>query len=291
MFVAPMLPEPFPEPFDDERYLFEPKFNGRRLILSFIDQKTTLYNQHRQDITRQYPELCRVPLQEPADIVLDGEAVYINPDTGLMELETVIERFRLKKAPSIREAASRQPLHYFIFDLLYYNGEDLRAWPLMERKRLLAQLIADNGSFHPVSYRDSAGEEAYELASRLKLDGIVAKRKDSVYVGERSADWLAVPRYEYTDAVITGYRKRKHGLLVAPEDGQAGLMEQEMAGGSRLILDLEQELKRHAAAEDRNYVYLQPGLKVRLRHRGLTRNGLMREPEIIAVAAAELPEA
>lgn len=279
MSIAPMLPMTCPEPFDDERYLFEPKLYGRRLIVSFNRQVATLYNRFGHDVTRQYPELCRVPLRQPADIVLDGEAVYVNPETGLMEPETVTERFRLNKGASIREASLERPLHYFAFDLLSINGKEITDWPLEERKRLLAKLLAGNDYFHPLPYLEAAGTQAYKLAAAMKLDGIVAKRKDSVYASGPSGEWLSVPRYDYIDAVVTGYRKHGFGWLLAAQDEPIGLLETPVGNeNSRLFAQAAQNAR---AGEDRNYVYLDPRPGVRIRHRGITRDGLIRDAEFV----------
>ncbi|MFD1953813.1 ATP-dependent DNA ligase [Paenibacillus thailandensis] len=284
MFIAPMLPVACPEPFDDERYIFEPKLDGRRLILSFHDRKASLYNRYGHDVTRQYPELCRVPLAEPADVALDGEAVYVNPETGLMEPETVAERFRLSRETRIREAALERPLHYFVFDIVYYNGRDLRGRPLLERKRLLAKLLAGNEHIHLLRHQDTFGMRAYAAARRLKLVGIMAKRKDSEYAPERSADWLTIPHYEYKDAVVYGYRKDGFGWLLEASGEPAGMLERAVDPGVRLAF--EKEARTMITGEDRSFVYLNPGIGIRIKFRGLTRDGLPRKPEFAAFTSS-----
>src|SRR4029453_7125615 len=137
MFMKPMLMTRHEKPFDDEDYIFEPIIDGHRLQLSFIASKARLYTRHSNEVTRQYPELHNVPLRQPADVVLDGEVAYVNPETGTIEFDTLQERYRLKKEPRIRDARRIYPVKFFVFDILYYNGVDLRETPLLERKKLL----------------------------------------------------------------------------------------------------------------------------------------------------------
>ncbi|MBD2867458.1 ATP-dependent DNA ligase [Paenibacillus arenilitoris] len=197
MFMNPMLMTERYEPFNDERYLFEPIVDGHRLQLSFFANKAKLYTRHRNDVTRQYPELHNVPLREPADVVLDGEVACFNPRTGAIEFDTLIERYRLNKDARIRDARKTFPVTFFVFDILHYNGEDLREKPLMERRKLLGDILEDNAFYKKLMFVDGKGEELFELVKRSGLEGVACKRKDSLYVEGRGGDWQKVPNAEY----------------------------------------------------------------------------------------------
>jgi DNA ligase-1 len=197
MFVKPMLFTEYDKPFDDENFIFEPLLDGHRLQLSFVGSKATLYTRHFNDVTRQYPELHNVPLREPADILLDGEVTYVNPFTGAIEYESLQERYRLKKEPSIREAKRTKPVQFFVFDILYYNGLDLRQKPLLERKRLLEYVLEDNAYFKKMLYVEKEGAAIFDLVKRSDLEGIACKRKDSTYSEGRQKSWLKVMNEEY----------------------------------------------------------------------------------------------
>src|SRR6476620_848114 len=97
MFLPPMLLEKTEEPFDDERYLFEPKIDGHRLILSMENGIVRLFTRHNNEATTQYPELHNVPIEDNSDVVLDGEVACINPEKGSIDFEMVMERFMKKK--------------------------------------------------------------------------------------------------------------------------------------------------------------------------------------------------
>jgi DNA ligase-1 len=89
MFLPPMLLEKREEPFDDSRYIFEPKIDGHRLILSIQNGVVRLFTRHNNEVTRQYPELHNVPVDDDSDIVLDGGVACVNPETGSMDFELV----------------------------------------------------------------------------------------------------------------------------------------------------------------------------------------------------------
>ncbi|WP_053377051.1 ATP-dependent DNA ligase [Paenibacillus sp. FJAT-27812] len=206
MFMKPMLMTRYEKPFDDENYIFEPIIDGHRLQLSFMSSKTKLYTRHFNEVTRQYPELHNVPLREPADVVLDGEVAYVNPHTGAIEFDTLQKRFRLKKEPSIRDAKRINPVEFFVFDILYYNGVDLRETPLLERKRLLDAILEDNLYYKKMLFVEREGMALFDLVKRSDLEGVACKRKDSTYAEGRGDNWLKVKNDEYGVLPMTEMR-------------------------------------------------------------------------------------
>jgi DNA ligase-1 len=200
MFLKPMQMTERKLPFDDDRYLFEPLIDGHRLQLSFIRNTAKLYTRHHNDVSKQYPELLNVPAVQPADFVLDGEVAYINPTTGEAEFKTLIdERFKLRKEPAIRDAKRLLPVHFYVFDVLYYNGVDMRNKPLAERKQLLGQIVENNAYYEQLPYVDGAGKALYEFVKQSGLEGIACKRKDSLYAAEDSGSWIKVRNPYYKD--------------------------------------------------------------------------------------------
>ncbi len=105
MFLQPMLLEKRESPFYDERYTFEPKIDGHRLIVSVLDGVVRLFTRHNNDVTRQYPELHDAPIAGCADVVLDGEVAVVNPETGTVDFEAIMERFQIRRSERIAQAA------------------------------------------------------------------------------------------------------------------------------------------------------------------------------------------
>ncbi len=192
MFEKPMLPIKRKAPFDSEDHLFEPKIAGQRLRLEMKDGVTTLLSRHGFDLTMQYPELLRVPLRFPADVVIDGEAACLDPDTGREDKDKLQSRYRMTRRPDIREAAKINPVTFFAFDLLSLNGADLRFWPLLERKKALHDVLEENHYFKHMLFVEHEGVKLYRLAGLIGLEGIMCKKKQSPYREGRSQDWLAV---------------------------------------------------------------------------------------------------
>lgn len=276
MFLPPMLLEKRENPFDDDNFIFEPKIDGHRLILSVENGEVRLFTRHNNDVTRQYPELHIVPVNDDSDIVLDGEVACINPETGSIDFELIMSRFHTKK---IAEAVVRQPVHYYVFDILRYKGEDLRGLPLTERKAILSRVLGANDYFSPVISVECAGTSLFNVIKAKSLEGIVAKKRDSKYVGRRSPNWLKIINYQYAVVNIAGYRKSEFGWLLQHEDKSVGILELAVPSAhKKAFYRVSQQL---VTCEDKNFVYVRPHLKARVRFRNWTRSGMLRTPEFV----------
>lgn len=278
MFYEPMLPGAGEAAFDSGRYLFEPKIDGHRMLLSMINGKVNLYTRFRTNITERYPELLRVPVDSP-HVVLDGEAAYLNPETGDFERESVIERLRLLKPARIRDGARRLPLRYFVFDILSYDGEDVRHWPLDERKALLNDVLEENETYSRVLSVERTGKALFEAVRQRRLEGLVAKRKDSLYTGGGSDDWLKIINYQHADVMVVGYRKSQFGWIIHLNGKPAGVLEQGVPLAVRR--SFQAEIQDLIIGEDRDYVYLKPAVQARIRFLNRYKSGMLRAPEFI----------
>lgn len=280
MFISPMLlEEEREEPFDDDRYIFEPKIDGHRMILSLVDGKVQMYTQHHNSCTRQYPELFNVPVKPGFDVVLDGEVGYLNPDTCRFEFETLMERFKLSKEPKIREGRLRLPVKYFVFDILFAGGVDVRSWPLIERKALLDEMLTENEFYKKVMRVNRDGSALFDAIKTLSLEGIVGKRKDSPYISGLNDQWLKVMNYQYENVPIIGYRKKHFALLAQMNDEAPDRIELALPGVLRR--DFHKAAEEIRTGEDRHFVYIQPQIRARLRYRNWNKSGLLRLPEFV----------
>jgi DNA ligase 1 len=283
MFLPPMLLEKVESPFDDDNYIFEPKIDGHRLILSVQNGEVRLYTRHNNDVTRQYPELHAMPIDDHSDTVLDGEVACINPETGSIDFEMVMERFQIKKPFKIQETAIRQPVHFFAFDILRYKGKDLRSLPLMERKAILAQALSGNPYFSTVLSVEGAGNSLFKVIKQKKLEGIVAKKRTSKYVGRRHSNWLKIINYQYAEVLIVGYRKGEFGWLLQHDDKAVGILELSVpAAHKKAFYRVSNGI---ITGEDKNFVYFQPHLRAKVRFRNWTRAGMLITPEFVEFVA------
>ncbi|HWO95309.1 MAG TPA: ATP-dependent DNA ligase [Bacillus sp. (in: firmicutes)] len=282
MFYEPMLLETRAEAFDSSEHIFEPKIDGHRLLLHLSGGQVRLFTRHRNDCTQQYPELWNVPTDDE-ELILDGEVASVDPATGVFDFERVMERFQLKKADRIRGAAERKPVNFIVFDILRLNGRDLRGLPLMDRKRILANVLRPNEYFTLISHVEGRGRDLFEAISARKWEGIVGKLKTSSYVGRRSPDWLKIIRWEYHDVYISGYRKSELGWLIhVQEEGRlrpAGIVELGVTPAA--VRAFHHVAKQLVTGENSDFVYLEPKIRARVKTRNWTKAGMLRQPVFV----------
>lgn len=267
MLLGMMLPTEREEPFDDDDYLFEPLIAGLRLLLFVRHGKARLYTGGGIDVTAQYPELLDVPVAsdaETAETIIDGVVTCVDPQTHGLDYESLMERSRLRMPVAIMQARVRRPVVYCAFDILRYQGEDVRDRPLIERKRMLDGALGQSAHYYPVFHEAGAGRSLYR-AVESKLGGIVAKRMDSPYVGRRDAAWQRILHYRYADVEIAGYRKHSFGWLLQYRDRRIGVLERSVPSAHRkAFYGVSRSIR---TGEDSHYVYVQPCLKARIRYR------------------------
>ncbi|HET8922125.1 MAG TPA: DNA ligase D [Candidatus Acidoferrum sp.] len=201
--VEPMLATLSERPFSDPNWVFEIKWDGVRALAWVKDGTFTLRARSAEDITRRYPDLAGLPQALACRAALvDGEIVALNAQ-GLSDFELLQERMHVR-APGAN-LVSRVPATYFVFDLLYCDGYDLRHVPLLERKQLLSKLLQNSERFRYADHQVERGAELFALAEQSGLEGIVAKRADSYYTSGRSTSWLKLKITKTVDAVIGGW--------------------------------------------------------------------------------------
>jgi bifunctional non-homologous end joining protein LigD len=190
-----MLPTLTPQVFQRSDWLYEPKLDGYR-VLAFVEHgKVHLRSRGGQTYEGRYPEIARTLAAEPVETaVFDGEVVAIGPD-GRMSFQ------RLQNSAADPDTV----LRYYVFDLLYLDGHDLRSVPLKDRKPLLHAVLAPLGGVEAVAVFD-VGASLYRIAQAQGLEGIVAKQRNSLYApGKRVRTWLKIKTSQSDEFVVAGY--------------------------------------------------------------------------------------
>ncbi|MEK3969428.1 ATP-dependent DNA ligase [Paenibacillus sp. FSL H7-0323] len=280
MFISPMLLQTAHGPFSHSDYIFEPKIDGHRLIYSQESGKIRLYTRHDNECTLQYPEL-HLPFTD--DVILDGEVACVDPMTGVSDFESIMSRFQTRRADKIVQLTGTLPAYYAIFDILMYKGKDLRGLPLMSRKDILAGLTLPSNSFGVVPHVEGAGEALFEQIETRGMEGVVGKRKNSIYeTGRRSHAWQKVINWTYAEVFITGYRKQEFGWLAAVPSGTSGKLRPagiiELGASpihKQAFRGVAQQLVK---GEDKDFVHLEPRLRAKVRMRNWTKSGMLRSP-------------
>jgi bifunctional non-homologous end joining protein LigD len=184
---------------DREGWLYEVKFDGYRIQAHLVKGTPTLYTRQGHDWTRRFNPLAQALAGLPANgIILDGEVVV--PDAkGITRFANLQEDL---------STGHTGRMHYYAFDLLYLDGFDLRAAPLVGRKRVLAALLegAPSPRIHYSSHADSAGPAIFAQACADGLEGIICKRADAPYRSGRGTTWLKVKCNREETLPIIGFK-------------------------------------------------------------------------------------
>ena len=214
--LQPMLATLTDAPFDDPDWVFEDKFDGFRMVAEIRRGRVALYSRNGKIISHSYVEVAKALEGVKADAVIDGELVAIGKDG--------VSHFQLLQNALRHEAK----LLYCAFDLMFAAGEDLRALPLLERKKRLKALLPRHKLIAFSNHRKGSGTKFFAQAELRHLEGIMAKRADSPYAsGRRTADWLKVKTAQRQEVVIAGFTAQRRtrpffgALVLAVRDGDA----------------------------------------------------------------------
>ncbi|MBI4213511.1 MAG: ATP-dependent DNA ligase [Chloroflexi bacterium] len=203
--VAPMLPTLTQRPFSHAQWIFEPKLDGIRVMARVREDSVRLSSRLGADVTSRYPAVVHELRRQEHELVLDGEIVALDT-AGRPSFELLQERMHLLRPADIKRADQTIPVVYYIFDLIYADGHDLRRSPLLQRRRLLAQIIATSDRVRLVDFIEEEGETAYQAFLDYGLEGAIAKEADSAYEpGRRARTWLKVKGTLSEDFVVVGY--------------------------------------------------------------------------------------
>lgn len=242
--LKPMMATLVDDAFDDDAWVFEPKWDGVRAIAVCSDE-TMLLSRSLRDITAGYPELNRLHQQMVAlEAVVDGEIVAMHQ--GRPSFERLQSRINLSNPRDIERAVKTIPVTFIAFDLLYLDGRSLMSLPLSERRSMLEELVVCNDLVDVSTSVPAEGRALFEAAKVRNLEGIIAKRASSPYrPGKRSRDWLKIKTTYDADVVIGGWsrgegaRSSRFGALLvgAYEDGRLRYVGSVGTGFSAAVLD------------------------------------------------------
>jgi bifunctional non-homologous end joining protein LigD len=205
--LKPMLAASRPDPFDDPRWLFEPKWDGVRTIAVCSDE-TILVSRTGRNVTETYPELGHLHEHLVAKgAIVDGEIVSF--EGGRPSFERLQSRINLHNAHDIERATKSIPVTFIAFDLLYLDGRSLVDLPLERRKEVLEETVVVSSHIRVSSPCVTGEGVALSQAIRqAELEGIVAKKLGSPYrPGRRSREWLKIKVVHEADVVIGGWSR------------------------------------------------------------------------------------
>jgi bifunctional non-homologous end joining protein LigD len=207
--VKVMLAEPRENAFTDDKWLFELKLDGYRLLASKSRGEALLLTRNGNDYTAVFPEVAKAIKALPFDeCIVDGEVVCLDAK-GQPSFSRLQQRGRLMSPLDVGRAAVELPATFFAFDLLAFEDYDLRPLPLTTRKTLLMEAMPKLGAIHPLDHIPRDGEAFLAKVTELGLEGIIAKKADAPYRGGRTDCWYKIKAEKTGDFAIVGYTAPK----------------------------------------------------------------------------------
>ncbi len=290
--------------FSDPDWMFERKFDGERCLAWVEGGAVRLRSRNDLRLDDTYPELVdALAGQTGADLVVDGEVVaYERGRTSFARLQ---QRLGVRSAAEARERARRVAVRYYLFDVLWCDGYDVRALDLRTRKAVLRRAVEFRDPLRYSAHRNGGGEAYYAYACQHGWEGLIAKRAASAYVGRRSRDWLKLKCAAEQELVVGGFtdpqgsRVGFGALLVGYyEDGQlrsagkvgTGFDTDTLVSLRRTLDELEQSASPFAdAVRERGAHWVRPELVSQIGFTEWTGDGKLRHPRFLGLRRDKAP--
>ena len=205
--IRPMLAVAGALPTRDDDWAYEMKWDGVRAVAYLGDDAVRLFSRNDRDISVSYPELTAMagPAGGPA-LVLDGEIVAFDQH-GRPSFGRLQQRMHVADRAAAAQLSRSVPAVFLAFDLLRIDAHVLTGQPYVQRRELLERLEIDGPSWHTPPAFDGSAADAFAASREQGLEGVVAKRLDSVYrPGVRSSEWTKVKIIHTQEVVIGGWR-------------------------------------------------------------------------------------
>ncbi|AMY04299.1 ATP-dependent DNA ligase [Mesorhizobium ciceri] len=213
-FIKPMEPELVETPPQGDEWLHEIKFDGYRTQIMKDENGIRLFTKNGYDWTGRYIELAgEAEAIEAESFIIDGETITVN-EAGLSDFQA------LQSAVTRREPS--RDLYLVAFDLLHLNGHDLRNMPVEDRREILQELIPAVGRIQVSKAMPGTGDAVYHLVDRAGLEGMVSKRKDSVYRSGPTMNWRKIKCYAEKEMDIIGVQREagKPAMVLMADKGR-----------------------------------------------------------------------
>jgi bifunctional non-homologous end joining protein LigD len=277
------------ERFSDPSWIYERKLDGIRCIAIRTGKTVTLLSRNDISQNARYPELVEALEKEQCDrFVIDGEVVAFDGS------QTSFARLA-------QRAHHYVPVFYYVFDILWLDGHDVRKLPLRARKRLLKSALQFHGPVRWTQHRNRDGEQFFKEACRKGWEGLVAKRADSPYVTTRSRDWLKFKCEHGQEFVIGGFTEPRGSrvefgalLLGYFRDGKleyAGKVGtgfdtetlHELGANMRALQRNDPPFTSPQSIKERDVTWVEPKLVAEIGFTEWTRDGRLRHPRFLGL--------
>jgi bifunctional non-homologous end joining protein LigD len=308
--IVPMLAQSGSLPEEDGSWAYEVKWDGVRAIAYSSPGELRLESRNLNDISDSYPELFALNAALGShSAVLDGEIVALD-SAGRPSFHALAQRMHISSRAQARKLAKAMPVTYMIFDLLWLEGHSLMREPYSNRRELLAALALSGAHWQTPEHVVGAGKALLAATVEQQLEGVVAKRMDSLYQpGVRTRAWVKVKTVGRQELVVGGWMagkgKRSNGigsllLGVYQADGQlryvgrvgSGFSDSELQRLAGLLEPLARTTSPFTAGEKppREALFCEPQLVVEVEFASWTAAGSLRAPTYKGLREDKRPE-
>ncbi|MER9729836.1 ATP-dependent DNA ligase [Mesorhizobium sp. M0217] len=263
-FVEPLLPTLVEKPPEGDGWIHEVKFDGYRSQMIIDEDGTRIFTRRGLDWTSKYRDLAKAAEGlKVYSAILDGETIVTN-EAGLSDFRA------LRSAITRRQHA----LDFVAFDLLHLNGHDLRDMPLQDRRDILEAMIPAGGRIQFSEALPGDAKAIFKLVDDAGLEGMVSKRKDSVYRSGASTAWLKIKAYAVDEYDIIGVEREpgKPAFALMAERGSGHYVGSAFINSRGAIRDrLWKRVQEHAGPAPKGTKrpasqWVKPGLIGRVKH-------------------------
>jgi len=299
--VQPMLATLIDKPFDDQNWVYEVKWDGYRALAFMKNGKIELKSRNDKSFNEKFYPVYDTLKSIAINAILDGEIVVLEKN-GTANF-AALQNWR---------SEADGDLVYYVFDILWYDGKDLKGLSLLERKAILKEVMPQNDLILLSEHFDTSGVGFLNEAKKLGIEGIMAKRKESVYhIHERSADWLKIKANKRQEVVIGGFTKNEgssklfSSLLVGLYEGKkliytgkvgtgfSAKLQQELIAQFKPLVtknspfDDEPDINKSSRFRPRPphaaVTWLHPNLVCEVSFTEMTGDGVMRHPSFVGM--------
>ena len=204
--VLPMKAVTAPLPDEGDEWAYEIKWDGMRVLAVVEPGAVRLHSGNGKDATASYPELAG--LAESLDghtVLLDGEVVAFDDD-GRPSFGQLQQRMHVT-GPEVARRAAETPILYVVFDMLHFDGNDMTPLAYLDRRFLMTEIVEPGDHWQVPGHQIGDGASLLQATKDRGLEGVVAKRVDSVYVpGKRSPAWRKIKARRRQEMVVGGWQ-------------------------------------------------------------------------------------
>ncbi|MGH8538748.1 MAG: DNA ligase D, partial [Gammaproteobacteria bacterium] len=257
------------------------------------------------NLSATIPEIADVVNALPFEhFILDGEAI-VHDERGLPSFSRLQKRGRLTRRTDIEHASIALPATLYAFDLLAFADFDLRALPLKTRKSLLKDILPSIGPIRFADHLEDQGELMYARVRELGLEGVIAKHADSPYSGGRSAQWIKFTVEKSDDFVVAGYTDPRasqslFGALLLAQYSEGEFLYAGRVGtgfSHKTLKEFDARLRSadptdapQGAPSERSLHWIKPQLVCEVTFKGITPDGVLRQPVFVRLRDDKRPE-